>query len=156
MGKYTPPRSAENVEISQVTGSPFLKSIINPAEIIPILEKQIMDKIKIIPAKKKLGLNSFIPKKNIPNSKYIITFSEEKRKSHKEEAIIMIAIGVGVMSIASKVPANCSLRMLKEKDLRAVEKYPEKAMPNKTNGKYSPPYSLKYGEAPLPKILAIK
>jgi hypothetical protein len=127
----------------------------NEEAIIPMLLKVKIVKIKIIKAPKILAEEKSTPKK-CPKNKYITTEIEANIKFHKELDIIITHSLVGVVSMASKVPIICSLRILVAKLCSEAVKYPEKAIPIKTNGKYSPPYSFKCADGLCPISLDIK
>ena len=55
-GKYTPPNNPAKLLIIQLIGFPLLKTIINEAAIIPILEKETIVKSRITTLAKIFGL----------------------------------------------------------------------------------------------------
>ena len=75
-------------------------------------------------------------KNNAPNNRQITLVMAVNKKSQIEIPMMISGILVGVASIASNVPRSCSSLILEEKLCKAVLKYPEKAMPTRTKGKY--------------------
>lgn len=68
-GKYTPPKNQDTPFINPTNGSPLLNNIIKDAEIMPMLEKEIIVKAKITIEANMFAFARFNPKNNLPTIK---------------------------------------------------------------------------------------
>ncbi len=103
-------------------GSPLLSTIMKLAEIMPILLKHIIVRMRIIIAAIRLASLMSTPSKKAPIKRYTRTLKEVKIKLQRVEKAIIVEELVGVTSIASNVPIICSPRILSENPLSAVIK----------------------------------
>ena len=82
-GKNTPPKKFAIPPNMGFRIPPLLNNRIEEAEIIPILEKEIIVKNKITNPAHILALLNLVPKRNVANKRYIITFIETLISFHK-------------------------------------------------------------------------
>jgi len=129
IGKYTPLNNPAKLPMNKLTGSLLLNTIMNPADIIPMELKHIIDSNIISTAVRIFGLLNCIPNKNIPITRYAIILKDVNIKSHMLMPIRISEIELGVTSMASKTPDACASLILFAKVDRDVVRYAESAMP---------------------------